>query len=146
MWKNNSFLLFYLSTHPYIYPSIYFSKLRFWTVMKLDGNILVEFIIIQITDSMIITRQITTKTQRMRCLRKQKEDHRQIKIFLSETSWHIFQTCLQTKTLDSKVNTMYDSLIQHHYLSYLHCVCLFLNFVRKTQKLVTIIHSKLTYY
>lgn len=67
---------------------------------------------------------MTTKTQRMRCLRKQKEDHRQIKIFLLEISWHKFQTCLQKKTLDSKVNTMYDLFIQHHYLTYLHCVSL----------------------
>lgn len=125
---NIYYLSINISIHQSINLSIYLAKLLIWTVMKLDVNTLVDFIIIQITDSMIITRQVTMKTQRMRCQRKLKEDPRQIKIFLSETSWHRFQTCLQTKTLDSKVNTMYDLLIQHHYLTYLHCLCFYLNF------------------
>lgn len=65
------------------------------------------FIIIQITNRMI-TRQMTKMTQRMRCLRKPRGVPQQIRIFLSETSWHRFQTCLQMKTLGSKVNTMCD--------------------------------------
>lgn len=71
------------------------------------------FIIIQITNR-TITRQMTTITQCMRYLRKPRGDLLPKKIFLSETSWHKFQTCPQTKTPDSKVNIMYELLLKHH--------------------------------
>lgn len=52
------------------------------------------------------TRQTTRLAPHMLCPKKRKGVLQPIKIFLSETSWHKFQTCLSTKTLDSKVNTM----------------------------------------
>lgn len=56
----------------------------------------------------MISRQMPTMTQRMRCLRKPRGVPQPIKIFLSETSWLRSQICLQTKRLDSKMNTMYE--------------------------------------
>lgn len=81
------------------------------------------FTIKQIANRML-KRQMIRVALYMLCPRKQKGVLRPIKIYLSETSWHRFQTCLQTKTLDSKVNTMYDLFVQPFHVNHLQGVFL----------------------
>lgn len=97
-------------------------------IFKLRNDFLFSTVIIMQIANHMLKRQMITVTLRMLYPRKPRGVLQPIKIFLSETSRHRFQTCLQSKTLDSKVNTMYDLLFQRHYLTYLHCVCLYLNF------------------
>lgn len=124
------------SNNPRAHLSIYLSiKLRCQTDKELvnilvDGYFFPNFII-QIPNRMM-TRQTTTLTPRMLCLRKPKGVLQQIKIFPSETSWHKFQICLQTKTLDSKVNTMCVLLSRHPYLT---CIFIFNFLVKNTNTL-----------
>lgn len=85
-------------------------------VAQLSDEALGPFVIIQITNCMM-TMEMTMPTQRMLCLRKQRGDLQPIRIFLSETLWPTFQTCLRTKTLALKVNTMYGIHSLYHYIS-----------------------------
>lgn len=128
-------LCIFLSVYPSIYLSFYlfiffsfvffnFTNLNIsetlsWQPSRRISFLSFTFTLIQIKNRMM-TRQMTTMNQRMRCLRKQRGVPQPIKTFLSEILWHKFQTCLLMKTLGSKPNTMYGFHSQYNYYIDLH--------------------------
>lgn len=141
-------LCIFLSVYPSIYLSFYlfiFFSFVFFNFTNLNISetlswqpsrriifLAFTFTLIQIKNRMM-TRQMTTMNQRMRCLRKQRGVPQPIKTFLSEILWHKFQTCLLMKTLGSKPNTMYGFHSQYNY--YIDCMVHFYEFAVNTNML-----------